>query len=90
MTSKNIAIEKITELKNLFTELEMLDFSDEIEEVINNRIEYIDYLQNLQRDAEVARDSFFKAFGSKNDDFLKYKHMVENLIKILEILLDIS
>lgn len=90
MTNRNMAIEKITELKNLFTEIEMFDFSDKIEEVINNRIEYIDYLQNLQRDAEIARDSFFKTFGSKHDAFLKYKYMVENLMRILEILSDIS
>ena len=74
-----------TELKNLFNSILMSDEADEIDEIMELKgeelKEEIDYLQSLREQAGQAERTV-----SDHDEFLKYRHRRETLIKILEIM----
>ena len=80
---KNMAPEKIKELKNLFNSIEMFDEAEEAEEIINDRDfipQEVDYLQDLRRYAEQAERTTF------GDEHKKYRYRRETLTKIIEII----
>ena len=81
MTRNEIRVE----LKNLFNSILMSDESDEIDLIMELKgadlQEEVDYLRRLKDQAGQAERTV-----TDRDDFLKYRHRRETLVKILEII----
>lgn len=76
--------DKKIELKNLFNSINMPEFSDDLDEVLTNYLEYIPYFRDLWNDAKQTRDT------TSGDTFLMYRHRAEALKDIIEIMMIFS
>lgn len=73
--------DKKIELMNLFNSINMHEFSDDLDKVIADYLEYIPYFRDLWNDAKQARDT------TSGDTFLMYRHRAETLKNIIEIMM---